>query len=142
MAEPIAGPSSKEKRAQPREIGVLRKLWFGLYPLPIAFWIFYVLGFFGLVFFSGVMLFSLSSFKLRPVGFLLGICILFPYMFVASVGVWRSAGVHIASPIGMGRLWGVAARALVGFYAVGFVWRLLNGGALALMNMITGHGPP
>jgi hypothetical protein len=119
-------------------MNMLKKLWWGLYPLPVTFWVFYACGFFVLVILSGLLLFLLSGLHLRTIGLIIGLCVIWSYMAIATVGVWRSAGVRIASPIWMDRFWGITARGLIGLYTIVFLWRLINGGALSIMGMFTG----
>jgi hypothetical protein len=120
-------------------MNTLKKLWCGLYPLPIAFWGFYVCGFFVWAILGGLLIFVLDDYHLRSIGLLVTLCIGWIYMFIATVGVWQSAGVRMKSPIWMARVWAVVARVVVGFYAVTFLWRLADGGALTVMAMMTGR---
>jgi hypothetical protein len=117
---------------------VLTKLWRGLYSLPKAFWGFYICGLIGLVLLSGLFIFALRSVELHRVGFILRLCFLATYMFIASVGVWRSAEVGTTSPIWIFRFWAWAARFVVGINAFAVLWPLINGGALVLLDQITG----
>src|SRR5882757_2663441 len=119
-------------------MNVLRKLWWGQYPLPRVFWGFYVCGFFVSVFLSGLLVFALRSVELHHIGFIFRLCFLATYVFIASVGVWQSAGVRTASPIWIVRFWAWAARCVVGINAVWVLWHLIDGGALVLLDLITG----
>ena len=120
-------------------MNVLRKLWWGLYPLPTVFWGFYVCGFFVSVFLSGLLVFALRSIELHHIGFIFRLCFLATYMFIASVGVWQSAGVRTTSPIWIVRFWAWAARCVVGINALWVLWHLIDGGALVLLDQITGR---
>jgi hypothetical protein len=117
----------------------LRKLWRGVYPLHVAFWIFYVIGYFVAMIVGGLLLFFLTPYGLRPIGFILGLFLALAYMLIATVGVWQSAGVRMKSPIWMDRVWAAAARAIVGLYAMLFIVGMINGGAVALMARLTGR---
>jgi hypothetical protein len=120
-------------------MSMLRKLWWGAYPLVVAFWGFYVFGFLLGGILAGSLVFSLRYFHLQTIGFLLGLILVWPYMFIASVGVWRSAKAGMASPIWMHRIWPILARVFVLASAARLLWGLMNGGALRLMAIATGH---
>ena len=64
---------------------VIRKLWWGLYPL--------------------------SNPQLRPIIYILGLCIMWSYWAVATVGVWRSANLYA----GDNRIGPIAAKCVVLF---------------------------
>lgn len=104
---------------------IIGKLWSGLYSLPKAFWGFYCVGFF-------VIYFAIATFMLvfKPsinlAGNILGLCIFWAYMFIASVGVWRSAAINFRSPTWMDRVWAVAARGIVTIVTLKFVWQLVT----------------
>jgi hypothetical protein len=119
-------------------MSILKNLWSGVYPLPKAFWGAYVLG--GL-FFAGlvrpVILLISYRFHVGTIGFIIATVLVYGYISVATVGVWRSAKASLASPIWMVRAWAIAARSLVFLWTVGFLWWLYNGGAQALMQRMT-----
>jgi len=69
-------------------MSILRKLWYGQYPLGTAFWGFYVGGY-ALVSLACFALFSLSG-GAASVRFL-SVLVQTAYLFVASVGVWNSS---------------------------------------------------
>lgn len=114
---------------------MLRKLWLGRFPLPIAFWIFYVLGgiivFFAIALITGLLGFSFQS--LRVVLFLFGLIVVWAYWLVASVGAWRSAASWSGRP-----LWAYAAKVVVAASAISFIFRLMDGGAATIVSRIMG----
>jgi len=114
----------------------LGKLWRGLYSVSKAFWLFYVLGLVGSSVLGGLVIFELSEFGLRPIGLILGLALFLSYMFIASVGVWRSAGTGMGSASWGARCGAIAARVVVGLYALVFLWRVVDG---SLMAIITGE---
>jgi hypothetical protein len=116
----------------------LGKLWRGLYPLPGAFWGFYVGGFFASALAGGIILIVIGRVGSRPIGLALGAVVYLGYMLIATIGVWRSAGVRLKSPIWMERIWAWVARTVVAIYAAIFVWRLIDGGATAFLARLTG----
>jgi hypothetical protein len=118
-------------------MSILRKLWWGQYPLPAAFWGFYVLGFVAVFFLMALILVTSYHLHLGTVGFIIGFLVITGYWFIASFGVWRSAATNIASPVWMARIWGIAARGIVLLFAARFLWGLINGGALTLMERMT-----
>jgi hypothetical protein len=115
---------------------VLRKLWWGLYSLNKSFWGFYVFGGIGIMLLStflGALI--LTKFpQLRPIIYILGLCIMWSYWAVATVGVWRSANLYA----GDGRIGPIAAKCVVLLVAGSFVFRLVNGGALTLIGRTMG----
>jgi hypothetical protein len=74
---------------------ILKKLWYGQYPLWTTFWSFYVGGYL-LISFAGITIFNLSG-GAAPVR-TVGIFIQTAYLFVASVGVWVSADHAVSQP--------------------------------------------
>jgi hypothetical protein len=109
-------------------MNVLRKLWWGLYPLNKSFWGFYIFGGVGVMLLSAFLgALILTEFpQLRPIVYILGLCIMWSYWAVATVGVWRSANVY-AGDVSIGP---IAAKCVVLFVAGSFVFRLVDGGAL------------
>ncbi len=118
---------------------VLRKLWWGKYSLPAAFWLFYCLGIFACLIVAGTILFLSRSVNARPVAFLFGFALIHAYGLTASVGVWRSAAPYWTSPIWMQRIWAAAARIIVAAWIAKIVLGLINGGAVLLVQQMTGH---
>jgi hypothetical protein len=119
---------------------VVQKLWWGQYSLPKTFWVFYVLGNLLVIMLSATIMFVLLHYiRLGAVGLILGIATTNCYLILATVGVWRSAGAGMASPIWMHRIWAALARGVVCIWAARIVWGLVNGGALELMERITGN---
>ena len=118
-------------------MNVLRKLWWGGYSLPAAFWGFYALGLFVVFSLSIVILILSYGIRASTIGFIIGFLLIVAYWFVASVGVWNSARANIASPVWLTKVWGFAARSVVALFAVQFFWWLANGGALYLTQRMT-----
>jgi hypothetical protein len=117
---------------------ILRRLWWGTYSLGIAFWGFYCFGWL-LVFLAAAFLSLSSSFiHVHVIGFLLGQFVVWCYWITASVGVWRSAGLGMGSEIWLDRVLPLLARSIVFFVAIDVLWRMVNGGALRLMEVVTG----
>jgi len=108
----------------------LRKLWWGAYPLHVAFWIFYVCGFVVTILVGGLLLFFLTPYGLRPIGFVVAAVLYWAYVVATTVGVWQSAGPRMKSPIWMDRVWAIGARAVVALVALRFVWRVIDGGSV------------
>jgi uncharacterized membrane protein required for colicin V production len=117
---------------------MLRKLWWGVYPLGTAFWGFYVCGLMLCFIAGGLISFSSRYFHAHTIGFLLGLLLTWSYGIVASVGVWQSAKPGLADPIWMHRLWPISARGVVLIVVGRILWNLMNGGAANLMAIATG----
>jgi len=115
---------------------VLRKLWWGKYSLPVAFWVFYCLGGFACLVLTGTI-FVLSN--ARPIAFIFAFALISGYGFLTSVAVWRSAAPYWASPIVMQRIWAAAARIVVVAWIVKLVLGWINGGALMIVQLMTGE---
>ena len=101
---------------------IIRRLWWGLYPLPRAFWGFYVLGFIAVWLVIGIPAALLAGFfpAFRPPILLLGYALIWIYWAIASVGVWRSSNDdknYIA-------FWRYLARFVILIYAFMFVRNL------------------
>ncbi len=118
-------------------MSMLRKLWWGAYPLPQAFWVFYIIGFFAALAVMAAILMISYRLQIGTIGFIVGFMVLWSYWAAASVGVWRSARAYIASPIWTTKAWGVAARAVILVFALRALLSLANGGAMALMARMT-----
>ena len=114
---------------------MLKKLWRGLFPLPVAFWIFYVLG--GVLVFSvlaivtGVLGVSFQS--LRVFLFLFGLLVVWAYWLISSVGAWRSSDTWQGKPI-----WAYGAKVVIATAAINFIFRLIDGGAATIAARIMG----
>ena len=119
-------------------MNTFRKLWWGKYSLPVAFWAFFFAGSFACFFVSGLILFANGFVDARPIGLMIGVVLIGLYWLVATVGVWRSAGSYWASPIWMNRIWAAAARIVVLLLAANILLRLVTGGAQVLMLKMTG----
>src|SRR6266542_341595 len=93
------------------QMRVLMKLWLGLYPLPVTFWLVYVCGpnALELLYISAVLAWQ----RPLPVLKISTSIILFVYRVIASVAVWRSAGAYMRSPMLRKRLWAWLARGVV-----------------------------
>jgi hypothetical protein len=118
---------------------VVRKLWSGQYSLPVAFWLFYCAGMVACPIVAGTILFLSRTINARPVAFIVGFAFVNGYLLTVSVGVWRSATPFATSPIWMQRFWAAAARFVVIIGIARLVLGLMNGGAVALMQQVTGH---
>ena len=124
---------------------VLGKLWRGEYALPVAFWGFYCGGLlvcmllYILVFVAARLVFY-ATLILNPEPVSLVVCwvLLFAYFAMATIGVWRSASRYWTSPIWMQRIWAAVARAVVALYFASAMARLIDGGALGLVQRIAG----
>src|SRR6202048_2931414 len=105
-------------------MGIIRKLWLGMYPLPRTFWGFYVFGFFGIWIVVGIPAALLASFfpSFRPLFLFAGMATIWTYWGVASMGVWRSANdsKHYIA------FWRYAARAVILLYAFIFVRNIMQ----------------
>ena len=125
-------------------MGVLRRLWQGKYALPVTFWLFYCVGLFACMFLSGILVFlgleisSSSGFDARPIARASGLALVYGYLLIATVGVWRSAGPDLASPIWLSRIWAGAARLVVAAWVAMIAFRLADGGALRVLQWIMG----
>jgi hypothetical protein len=108
---------------------MLRKLWFGVYSLPVAFWGFCVAGNLAVIFcaiFLGVLA---GHMGLGTAGIALGALVIWAYWIVASVGVWKSADAYPYT-----KFWPVIVKGLVLLYWGGFIYRASTGGLEALMS--------
>ena len=126
-------------------ISVVRRLWDGKYTLPVAFWGFYVAGGIVCLVLAGVIVFLGWEtvflhwrFDARPVTRALALALLYGYLLIATVGVWRSAGPGLASPIWLKRIWAGAARFIVAAWFGMIAFRLADGGAGAVVRWIMG----
>jgi hypothetical protein len=112
-----------------REMSMLRDLWRGLYPLPRAFWGFYVFGGFAALIlftaFASSIVFAAP--RLRPAVYVLGLCAVWTYWGIASVGVWRSADAYARAFEGGAPLWPVTAKLVVGAAGLWFFgWLIMT----------------
>ncbi len=108
-----------------------RKLWLGQQSLPMAFW-FYGFFLYCVLFFAC----ELVLFPLLPRGVAAGVStvIMWPYMILTWVGIWRSANAYAGK-----RDWALAAKTVVGcavvWYAAGF---FRQGGFNHLFGLLMG----
>jgi len=125
-------------------MSVLRRLWRGKYPLSVAFWLFYCVGLFACMFLSGLLVFLAleifvsSGFDARPIARVTALTLLYCYLLIATVGVWRSAGPGLASPVWLSRIWAGGARFVVAAWVAMIAFRLADGGALRVLQWIMG----
>lgn len=105
----------------PERMSAIRELWLGILPLPVAFWIYYAIGNVVVVF-ALVFLVSLFPQQIREFGSFVAILLRAAYLFVSSVGVWRSSAPVMASPIYIERLWRLVARGVV----LGWAWHVVS----------------
>ena len=88
---------------------IIRKLWSGAYSLPVAFWGFYVVGILVTVAAGGIISFASGYLEV----YWITLIAIWLYGVVASVGVWRSAGASLKSPVLLTKMWGYGARLIV-----------------------------
>ena len=98
---------------------VSRKLWRGEYPLWVAFWLFYVLGY--LVSF-GLVASIAPLFHTQPWRGLVVFLLIVPYNVVSTVGAWRSANSYPLT-----RWWPRLAQACVVLWDTRLAWSMANG---------------
>jgi hypothetical protein len=103
---------------------IIRKLWWGLYPLPRTFWGFYVFGFFGAWLVVGIPAALLAALfpDFRIYFLLLGGALLWTYWTIVSVAVWRSSNDtrHYVA------FWRYAARAVILLYGFMFAKSIVD----------------
>jgi len=126
-------------------MSILRRLWQGKYALPTAFWGFHVAGGIACLVLAGIIVFlGWESvflgwrFDARPVTRTAALVLLYGYLLTATVGVWRSAGAGLASPIWLSRIWAAAARFVVAGWIAMIVVRMANGGVGGVVQWIVG----
>jgi hypothetical protein len=107
-------------------MNILVRLWQGSYPLPTAFWGFYILGYYGQRVLAALLLREMQPQLALPVG-ILAQTIDAAYLILTSVGVWRSANAHLTKPEQRGFSvdfsWGMAARLCVAGWGLRYVLR-------------------
>lgn len=110
----------------------LRKLWWGQYSLAIAFWAFGVGGTFGGVLLAMLvyMLFFIADF--RGPGAIVFAIVFWGYAVIVGMGIWRSANGYRGT-----QTWPILAKAVVVLYAGLVVYRLINGGFKAWLQLAT-----
>jgi hypothetical protein len=118
---------------------VVRKLWWGKYSLPVAFWLFYCVGIFACFVLAATILFLSRTINARPVAFIFGFALISAYGLTTSVGVWRSAAPYWTSPLLMQRIWALAARIIVAAYIAKTLLGWINGGAQGIVQLMTGE---
>lgn len=128
-------------------MSILRRLWQGKYSLPVTFWMFYVAGGIACTVLSGFIIllgwetvFLGWSFDARPIARATVLPLLYGYLLIATVGVWRSAGPAWTSPIWLSRIWAAAARVAVAAWIGTIAFRLANGGILEVVQWVIGDG--
>jgi hypothetical protein len=130
-------------------MSVLRRLWQGKYSLPVTFWGFYCAGGIVCLLLAGIIIFlgwqtvfPGARFDARPMARAAALALLYGYLLIATVGVWRSAGPSFASPIWLSRIWAAAARFIVAVWIGMIAFRLANGGGPAVLQWIMGDLDP
>ena len=127
-APPEPTPISDAPITKPDRWDDLRRLWRGEQPLGRAFWRYFVLGTYAVVFVALLPAIALYAIGLRP-GLLLFFAAFNIYPAFAAVGVWRSSSWRTGP--------GVLARlVIIGLFAW-VTFHLANGGALRIMDMFT-----
>lgn len=112
---------------------VLGRLWWGQYPLPVAFWGFFVgLGLLVIVLLAFAFAFVSVEFSIRPLALLVVLSLGWAYGLVACVGVWRSASTGKSHQV-----YQVMAKGLIVLLIGRMVWGLANGGGLRLLDALT-----
>jgi hypothetical protein len=86
--------------------------------------------------------------RASTIGFALWVLVIGGYWVIASIGVWRSASSYPSQKVAdvqvltsgwRGRhFWAVAAKVVVVIFAARVLWWLVKGGALGLMQRLTG----
>jgi hypothetical protein len=96
-------------------MSTLGDLWRGFYPLPRAFWGFYVFGGFAALILFTALASSIvfAAPRLRPAVYVLGLCAVWAYWGIASVGVWRSANAYARAFKSGTPFWPVTAKLVV-----------------------------
>jgi hypothetical protein len=115
---------------------VIRKLWWGLYPLGRSFWGFYIFGGLAVMIVSMIVGAAILTQlpQLRPVVYITFLCVVWAYWAIATVGVWRSASLYAGGVT----FWPVAAKCVVVMVVGNFLFGLLNGGAVTLVGRTMG----
>jgi hypothetical protein len=116
----------------------IKKLWSGGYSLPVAFWLFYILGI--CIAFLLVVVIVLAAIQVGR--FDLGVVIasvpVWTCWIVSVVGVWRSAAPYIAAN-GAKAFWGWAARILAALLtARGLYGLIFEGVSESLLVIVRG----
>jgi hypothetical protein len=126
-------------------MSVLRRLWQGKFSLPVAFWAFYAAGGIACFIVAGIIIvlgwetvFLGWSFDARPIARAIALVLIYGYLLLASVGVWRSASPSWASPIWLSRIWAAAARFVVAAWIAAIAFRLATGWASVLQWIMEG----
>jgi hypothetical protein len=117
-------------------MNVLRKLWWGLYPLPMTFWGYFVFGYFVgrlLLFFLALWIVK-SLPQLRPILIIFGQCIDVTYLIIVSVGVWRSADAYKGASG-----WANLAKVAVVLWTGKWLYVFINGDGVKFMAAATSH---
>jgi hypothetical protein len=122
-------------------MGVLKKLWWGQYPLWKTFWLFFALGGYAIIIVGIIIYMPFVMVGLGPIGFIAVAIIVWGYWVVSSVGVWRSANAY---PLTKGWPpkatigWPTMAKCGVGLLWLVALYRLANGGLAGVLDRIGG----
>ena len=112
-------------------MGMLRRLWWGGYPLPNAFWGFYVVGSLLCCAVAGAVSGMFIVFHARPLGVLASTIIIGGYEIAAPVGVWRSADRYEGVA-----WWAAFAKAVVIVMSACLIWILVTGWGRSILDQI------
>ena len=69
-------------------------MWRGEQPLARAFWLYFLVAWFGCVFVAMLLHVGFSLVGVRPIGLVVLVAAYFVYPLFAAIGVWRSAGAY------------------------------------------------
>lgn len=110
----------------------LRRLWWGQYSLPIAFWAF---GLGGMIAAGIIMLIVYLPFilvDLKGPGVVLALLFYWGYAAIVFMGIWRSADAYMGLPA-----WALLSKGAVLVVVGGLIYRLASGGFERLLRMAT-----
>jgi hypothetical protein len=107
----------------------LKKVWSGGYGLPAAFWLFYVLGCFAILFLGLILVLIASWARVPNLGVIVVNVLLVTYLVFVMVGVWRSAS-HYPGAFG----WGIKARIVISLHAANIISHFINDGTLVVID--------
>ena len=114
-----------------RTINGLKKLWQGEQPLGRAFWVYFIMGWIGMVVLAALAHLVLFSIGLRPLGLPLLVAAYLIYPFFAAIGVWRSANAYE-----LHGFYPFLAKGAVCVVLAPIVWNLMNGGLVAVAQFL------
>ena len=113
---------------------MFRKLWLGMYPLSVAFWLFGFVGYWIIAIASFLLLWlPLRRAGHTELAVVFGTLLIIGYALFSMVGIWRSATVFRGRP-----LWGVLARASVVIFATDIAVHLIRGWAEYISGGVPG----